>query len=353
MTGKRPTLGVIVGNRSFFPAELAKSGREEILCSLPGELRIYTTPIPATDRRVCLMQDRIYRADTTMNSMGYTVVPMTSCCLEAHWPGLNLAARLQEDGTLGARVVVSAPLNQALSGTLSLVCPGSAVTPNSFDIGLEPGERSVLAASVTGAPGGSATTTITAQFDGKLATAPSPPEGTPLPPDRSADKPVAGGPVRLRASVPVKLPTPKLSGVPMVEAEEFTAQDGGKVHVRTDKVGTSAKAISHWDDQGHWLEWQIQVPESGTYKLVLRYCSPRTVRRIVSVDDRPLGQHSLTNTGGFGSAATDWEHATITKDARGQPLSLEAGTHRIRLENCDGKGCNLDYLALVPLSNSE
>ena len=43
-----------------------------------GELRVYSTAIPATDRRVTLMQDRLYRNDVTHRSMGYPHVPMTS-----------------------------------------------------------------------------------------------------------------------------------------------------------------------------------------------------------------------------------------------------------------------------------
>ncbi len=43
-----------------------------------GALRIYATPIPATSRRVCLMQDPLYRNDVTHRSMGYPHVPMLS-----------------------------------------------------------------------------------------------------------------------------------------------------------------------------------------------------------------------------------------------------------------------------------
>jgi hypothetical protein len=43
-----------------------------------GELRIYASSIPAKDRRVCLMQDPIYRHDVTHRAMGYPHVPMTS-----------------------------------------------------------------------------------------------------------------------------------------------------------------------------------------------------------------------------------------------------------------------------------
>ncbi len=45
--------------------------REEIITSVPGELRIYLTPIPARDRRVTLMQDPLYRSSVVHMAMGY------------------------------------------------------------------------------------------------------------------------------------------------------------------------------------------------------------------------------------------------------------------------------------------
>jgi rhamnogalacturonan endolyase len=49
--------------------------REEIITSDPGELRIYTTTIPAATRRVCLLQDRQYRLGVATGSMGYFYPP--------------------------------------------------------------------------------------------------------------------------------------------------------------------------------------------------------------------------------------------------------------------------------------
>ena len=40
-------------------------------------------------------------------------------------------------------------------------------------------------------------------------------------------------------------------------AEDFVEQSGGSVKVRTDKVGVSGKAFSHWLNKGHRLAWQI------------------------------------------------------------------------------------------------
>ena len=63
-------------------ADVLGDWREELITSLPGELRVYTTTIPATDRRRCLMQDPLYRMDVVAAAMGYFQVPMTRYDLE-------------------------------------------------------------------------------------------------------------------------------------------------------------------------------------------------------------------------------------------------------------------------------
>lgn len=59
-------------------ADLTGDWREEIVTTVPGEIRVYATTIPARDRRVCLMRDPIYRAGVAHASMGYFQVPTLS-----------------------------------------------------------------------------------------------------------------------------------------------------------------------------------------------------------------------------------------------------------------------------------
>jgi rhamnogalacturonan endolyase len=66
--------------------DLLGDWREEIVTSVPGELRIYTTTIPAADRRVCLLQDPLYRMDVVVAAMGYYQVPMLSYDLASQKP---------------------------------------------------------------------------------------------------------------------------------------------------------------------------------------------------------------------------------------------------------------------------
>jgi rhamnogalacturonan endolyase len=64
-------------------ADVRGDWREELIVTVSGELRIYSTNIPARDRRVCLMQDPLYRLDVCIQAMGYTQCPMTTKCLSS------------------------------------------------------------------------------------------------------------------------------------------------------------------------------------------------------------------------------------------------------------------------------
>ncbi len=122
-------------------ADVLGDWREEIITTVAGELRIYTTPIPAMDRRVCLMQDVPYRMRTVMNAMGYTQVPLLSYVPDARAPNVNLT--VQKEGKKNiCRAVVSAPLGQGVKGRVTLTAPkGVKLDRASFDVDLKPGSR--------------------------------------------------------------------------------------------------------------------------------------------------------------------------------------------------------------------
>jgi len=53
-------------------ADILGDWREELVTVTGSELRIYSTTMAALDRRVCLMQDRLYRNEVCHHTMGYT-----------------------------------------------------------------------------------------------------------------------------------------------------------------------------------------------------------------------------------------------------------------------------------------
>ena len=76
---KGPTVhNTEIEGRVMGVADIFGDWREEIITTLPGELRIYTTTILANSRHNSLFQDPIYRSNVAHASNGYYQVPMTT-----------------------------------------------------------------------------------------------------------------------------------------------------------------------------------------------------------------------------------------------------------------------------------
>ncbi|MEN6302366.1 MAG: hypothetical protein ABFD96_06555 [Armatimonadia bacterium] len=307
--------------------------REEIITSVPGELRIYTTTIPATDRRTCLLQDPIYRTDAAHLTMGYPKPPTHGSFLAQLSPAMWLTASqstVRYGQPLAAKIVLAASADKPVRGTVRLQAPaGVAVTPASVSLDVPAGSN------------GEAT------FQISLKDKPAPLAARPV----YNIGAVMEGAVPLESRLSLKVEDEPLQEGLFMQAEGFAGQGGGEVMLREDKAGTMGKAFSHWDAKGHWLDWQVSVPEAGKYLLVLRYCTPLTAQREVQVDANAPFVALFPGTGGFGSAtANEWAHYVVhTPDQKWLTLELSAGKHTIKLTNADGRGMNLDYLALYPV----
>ncbi|HNU78540.1 MAG TPA: silent information regulator protein Sir2, partial [Prolixibacteraceae bacterium] len=72
------TLTTDIEGSVILMADIEGDWREELITILPGEMRIYRTTIPATDRRVTLLQDPFYRNQVIHRSMGYEQSPIPS-----------------------------------------------------------------------------------------------------------------------------------------------------------------------------------------------------------------------------------------------------------------------------------
>jgi rhamnogalacturonan endolyase len=67
-----------IDGRLMLMADLLGDWREELVTVEKGEIRIYSTTIPAEDRRVTLIQDPLYRNNIAHRSMGYEQSPVPS-----------------------------------------------------------------------------------------------------------------------------------------------------------------------------------------------------------------------------------------------------------------------------------
>jgi rhamnogalacturonan endolyase len=69
------TLMKNIEGKVLMVADLVGDWREEIVTGLPGEIRIYSTNIPAHNRNVCLLQNRHYRLDVANSTSAYFCEP--------------------------------------------------------------------------------------------------------------------------------------------------------------------------------------------------------------------------------------------------------------------------------------
>ena len=301
-------------------ADIIGDWREEVIASQPGELRIYSTTIPAMDRRTCLMQDHTYRACVRMASMGYVVSPTLSRPPAATAHSVNLTKIDTDDGP-ACQIVISATPGEALQGTLQL-SPDQGITlaKSTLTVDLKAGATQVWNVPIVPAENRAAKGRIV----GELRTARQ----------------------TLRTEAWVQTTAKPTATGALVEAETIAAQGGGEVHIRTDKTNVRGTCISHWDKKGHFLEYQVEVPANGRFYLLVRYCTPHEGKRQLQLDGKDIAEIALPMTGGFGDGATDWEEITFA-DPNGKPFTLKKGRHTIRLTNTNDTGINLDYLGFV------
>jgi len=138
-----------------------------------------------------------------------------------------------------------------------------------------------------------------------------------------------------------------------INAEAMSGEGGGKVRIADNKRAAIGKAFAAWDGNGHWLEWTITAPAEGWYNLSICYCSQDDLaeRTIVinGVEQEPFAPMVLATTGGWSNGSDDWVLHTARNPVSGKPLllQLKAGANVIRLTNRNGRGANLNYLAIT------
>ena len=117
-------------------ADIDGDWREEVLTTAEGQLRIYSTDIPAMDRRPSLMQDRFYRMVVATASCGYHYDPMPEILPSTNSPDVVLT--LKKPDLL--QMSVTSPMHSALQGNWKLELPeGIQCSFTSEDIKLEKG----------------------------------------------------------------------------------------------------------------------------------------------------------------------------------------------------------------------
>jgi len=120
----------------------------------------------------------------------------------------------------------------------------------------------------------------------------------------------------------------------VIDARRFAAQGGGQVQV----VASNENGFfTQWDDRGHALEWTVEVPSEGDYRMAVVYAATYKPVREVRVNGAVvpgMEQVAFNPSGG-------WRY-WIEEEVPGS-LPLKAGPNTIRMTNVEG-GMNLSAI---------
>lgn len=144
----------------------------------------------------------------------------------------------------------------------------------------------------------------------------------------------------------------------------FTRQGGGEVQSPDNRGYGPNTVISHWDHGGHWLEWDLNMPKTDEYALIVRYATKRdphlTKRELKVNGEVVLPVMTFRNTGGYAGplAGSDLAQVSEWDTAVFPGIYLEAGTQSIRLTHvgddpASPNGTNIAYIAFVTLGDLE
>jgi hypothetical protein len=139
----------------------------------------------------------------------------------------------------------------------------------------------------------------------------------------------------------------------VVQAEAFSAEGDGNVGVVAEKRAAIGKCINQWDAVGQWVEWTLDAPAEGYYHLTLCYCSEMDkIEREIRVNGQvqePFAPMVFPSTGGWSNGSDDWRLYTAASPVDDRPLllQLKQGKNVIRLTNLNGRGINVDWVAVT------
>ena len=132
-----------------------------------------------------------------------------------------------------------------------------------------------------------------------------------------------------------------------VEAEDFVAEGQGKCRILGVFFNASGAGVAGWGgDTGHWLEWEIDVPQDGRYELVVRHAAKYDpARKALTIDGKSPGPAfddiRIPPSGGWAVSADWWRFHSL-----GSAIPLTAGKHRLRMASLEG-AFNTDYFLII------
>jgi hypothetical protein len=141
-----------------------------------------------------------------------------------------------------------------------------------------------------------------------------------------------------------------------IKAQTMTVPAGAAL---AGKTGAEGQVLARWDAAGTIATATIDVPQSGWYRLKIRYCSAESPMRSLLINGKvPFAEadgFSLISTigappsDGWSNVSDDWREVTLGAEqaSPGWKIYLTKGPCKLDLRN-DSGGLNLDWLELDP-----
>lgn len=137
------------------------------------------------------------------------------------------------------------------------------------------------------------------------------------------------------------------------EAEHFQSTSGGNFDIYSTRPFLSnGIGVAAWDQKGQSITWQLDVPETGRYDLVVKYVAGWGLTdgaqstRLIQMDDGIFTAKAPT-TVDWGTQPQNWKALRVKTDAL-----LEQGTTTVTMWNVLGP-MNLDWVGLVKNESAE
>jgi hypothetical protein len=122
-----------------------------------------------------------------------------------------------------------------------------------------------------------------------------------------------------------------------IEAESYSAMSGIALEGTSDYDGI---ANVGWFDGGDWLQFNVNVPETGEYYLYLRISSNANTSVIIKENGLTLSTVTIPTSGGW----QNWKNIS-------KPIALSQGKHKLQFYSATGQ-FNINWIAFTTGSNT-
>lgn len=132
-----------------------------------------------------------------------------------------------------------------------------------------------------------------------------------------------------------------------IEGENYTKVGGpSQIRIVERATASAGKVVSYWEEQGVWLEWEFDVPVSGSYVITFRYaCGYSDTYRRIEIDGK-LPSKNCENVR-FETTGSWPQHSMFTLcNEQGNPLviSLSKGRYCLKMTNVNSRGLAIDLI---------